>query len=142
LEAQLLSKAIALASTAHGSQRDKQGEPYILHPLRVMFSCQTPEERIAAVLHDIVEDTDITLEALAVDFPPAIVDAVDALTHRKGEKYLQYIERLAPNNIARAVKIADIRDNYFNPARPVVGFRPEVVWDRKAGLEMLLAHGS
>ncbi|WP_426126249.1 HD domain-containing protein [Pararhizobium sp. PWRC1-1] len=108
-----LDTAIKLATDAHAGQVDKSGEPYILHPLRVMLAMKTDEERIVAVLHDVVEDTRVTCDDLywTLGFKPEIVIAVAALTRRSDEDYFDFIRRLAPNAIARAVKIADIRDN-------------------------------
>lgn len=107
-----LERAIAIAALAHEGQVDKAGAPYVLHPLRVMLACQTPEARIAAVLHDVVEDTAITLEELEGEgFPAEVLEAVAALTKREGEDYEAFIRRVAPNPIAREVKLADLRDN-------------------------------
>ena len=107
-----LERAIAIAAAAHAGQVDKAGAPYILHPLRVMMAVTTIEERIAAVLHDVVEDTDWTLERLAAeDFSPAVLRAVDALTRREGEDYESYVRRAARDPIGRRVKIADLEDN-------------------------------
>jgi len=107
-----LETAIALASQAHAGQTDKRGEAYIAHPLRVMAAVDGADARIAAVLHDIVEKTEWTLARLrAAGFSEAVVAAVDALSKRQGEEYLQYVRRAAANPIARAVKIADVEDN-------------------------------
>lgn len=107
-----LQDAIALATKAHQGQKDKAGAVYINHPLRVMSRMATDEERMVAVLHDVVEDTSITLQQLRVaGYPKAVVDAVDALSRRKGETYEQFIERLKPNALARKVKIGDLEDN-------------------------------
>ncbi|WP_455271182.1 HD domain-containing protein [Rhizobium herbae] len=113
-----LDTAIKLATDAHAGQVDKAGEPYVLHPLRVMLAMKTDAERIAAVLHDVVEDTNVTCDDLywTLGFKPEIVQAVAALTRGKNEDYFDFIRRLAPNPIARAVKIADIRDN-LDPSR-------------------------
>jgi (p)ppGpp synthase/HD superfamily hydrolase len=124
-EAAMLAEAISLAALAHGGQTDKAGEPYLLHPLRVMLACKTLETRLAAVLHDTVEDTDITLEDIAARFPLAVVAAVDALTCREGETYFEYIGRARENPIAREVKMADLRDNYLNPERQAT-LRPDL----------------
>lgn len=123
-EAALLAEAISLAAMAHGGQTDKAGEPYILHPLRVMLACATLETRIAAVLHDAVEDTDLALSDLA-RFGDQVVGAVDALTHREGEAYFDYIARAKENPIACEVKRADLWDNYLNPERQAT-LRPEL----------------
>jgi len=109
-----LERAIAIAAMAHEDQPDKGGAPYILHPLRVMLAVTTPEARMAAVLHDVVEDGDVTLEQLRAEgFPAAVVEAVDALTKREHEEddYEAFIRRAALNPIAREVKLADLRDN-------------------------------
>jgi (p)ppGpp synthase/HD superfamily hydrolase len=107
-----LERAIAIAAIAHEGQVDKAGMPYVLHPLRMMLSVDTPEARMAAVLHDVVEDTAVTLEQLRAEgFPGAVIDAVEALTKRDGEDYEAFIRRVAPNPIARKVKLADLRDN-------------------------------
>jgi (p)ppGpp synthase/HD superfamily hydrolase len=109
-----LERAIALATRAHEGQVDKAGAPYILHPLRMMLAVDTPEARMAAVLHDVVADTDLTLEQLRAEgFPMAVIEAVEALTKRPEEEYDYdaFIRRVAPNPLARAVKLADLRDN-------------------------------
>jgi len=109
-----LEQAIALAVEKHRGKRDKGGQPYILHPLRVMLAVDTEEERRVAVLHDVVEDTDVTLEDLrALGYPEREVLAIDALTLRKDrdETYQEFIERVGLNSIARRVKLADLADN-------------------------------
>lgn len=106
-----LDEAIILATQAHAGQVDKGGQPYILHPLRVMLACKTEDERIAAVLHDVVEDTAIDIGDIARKFGFLIAYAIDALTRMDGETYPAFIERCAANPIARVVKLADIADN-------------------------------
>jgi GTP diphosphokinase / guanosine-3',5'-bis(diphosphate) 3'-diphosphatase len=107
-----LERAIAIAASAHTSQLDKAGQPYILHPLRVMLRVTTPFERMAAVLHDVVEDTDVTLEQLASEgFPQAVLVAVEALTKRSGETRLEAAARAASDPIALVVKLADNAEN-------------------------------
>jgi hypothetical protein len=107
-----LEDAIRLAVDAHRGQVDKAGAPYVLHPLRLMLSMGTSPERMAAVLHDVVEDSGITLgELQRLGYPPDVVDAVDALTRREGETYEDFVERAGRSPIARAVKAADLRDN-------------------------------
>ncbi|MFZ5950644.1 MAG: HD domain-containing protein [Candidatus Rifleibacteriota bacterium] len=107
-----LEKAIAIAAQAHSGQTDKAGQPYILHPLKVMLRLDDPQQRIAAVLHDVVEDTDITLEMLAEHgFSPDIRQAIDALTKRKGEDRISAAKRAAADPIALAVKLADNAEN-------------------------------
>lgn len=108
-----LTQAIRLAALAHHGQQDKQGVPYIMHPLAVAGRCKSVEAMIVAVLHDIVEDTHITLKDLdAEGFYPEIVYAVGALSRREGEKYADFIERIAnAGSIAREVKLADLAEN-------------------------------
>ncbi len=111
-----LERAIAIAASAHAGQRDKAGQPYILHPLRVMLALQSDEERIAAVLHDVVEDTAVTLADLQAEgFAPAVVAAVEALTKRDGEGRLEAARRAAANPIALRVKLADNAENMDLP---------------------------
>jgi len=122
-----LDKAIQLATQAHAGQVDKAGKPYILHPLRVMFSLSRNDEhlvlgkdnhqftsedaQIVGVLHDTVEDTHLTLKDLGEHFPNYIVDAVNALTRRPKEEYSHYLVRVQSNKLAATVKLADLRDN-------------------------------
>jgi len=107
-----LERAIEIAARAHASQIDKGGEPYIMHPLRVMLTVNTPSERIAALLHDVVEDTPITFEDLIEEgFADEVIEAVRALTKTKGESRLEAAKRAAANPIARVVKLADLADN-------------------------------
>jgi (p)ppGpp synthase/HD superfamily hydrolase len=111
-----LERAIEIAARAHAGQVDKAGAPYILHPLRVMLAVRSPEARMAAVLHDVVEDSKgaVTLEQLRAEgFAAVVVEAVEGLTKRPSEKndYEAFIRRLAPNALAREVKLADLRDN-------------------------------
>ncbi len=108
-----LERAIAIAVEAHAGQSDKGGAPYVLHPLRVMLTVSTDEERIAAVLHDVVEDCPAwSLDRLRSEgFSDAVVGALDALTRRGGESYEAFVARAGKNPIARRVKLADLADN-------------------------------
>lgn len=107
-----LAKAIAIAAHAHLEQVDKAGAPYILHPLRMMLRLDNEAAQIVAVLHDVVEDTAITLDELrAAGFTAEIVEAVDCVTRRTSESYELFIERLQENALARQVKLADLADN-------------------------------
>jgi len=112
-----LDDAIQVARQAHEGQLDKSGRPYIAHPLRVMGAVRDPHERMTAVLHDVVEDTGVTLEDLAAAGCPAeVVDAVAAISKKPGEDADAYLARVAANPIALAVKRADIADN-MSPER-------------------------
>jgi hypothetical protein len=107
-----LQKAIEIAVAAHAAQLNKAGQPYVLHPLRVMLSLNTEEERIVGVLHDVVEDTATTMEDLRqAGFSIRVLTALALVTHQKGVPYAEYIARCADNPIAKAVKLADLRDN-------------------------------
>ena len=108
----LLDKAIALAKIAHEGQVDKGGHSYINHPLRVMNAVETVEEKIVAVLHDAVEDSDLTIDDLKREgFSEEIVCAIAAITKLEGEKRKDYLKRVELNKIALKVKIADMNDN-------------------------------
>lgn len=108
-----LNRAIEIAIEAHTGQLDtNNGRPYIEHPFRVMNAGFTLQEKIVGIMHDIIEDTEWTLEQLIKEgFSPSIVDAVDAMTRRDNESYDEYILRLQKNPIAVRVKINDLSDN-------------------------------
>ncbi len=108
----LLERADAIAARAHAGQTDKSGRAYISHPRRVSALCTTLKAKITALLHDTIEDTDITPEFLLQEgFPQDIVDAVLSVTHKKGEDYFDFVRRAAQNPIGREVKTADLQDN-------------------------------
>ena len=154
----LLEKAIEIALKAHAGQKDKAGEPYILHPLRVMGMMETEHERVVAVLHDVLEDSDILYNDLyAKGVPINLLDSLDALTKRKAESYSDYIERCAADPIAKAVKLADLFDNlspdrlcrlpYEMQKRLELKYLParyrllNGAWPYEAGVDAALAEG-
>lgn len=108
-----LQRAIEIATEAHKGQFDKSGKEYIGHPLRVMEMGKTEEEKIAGILHDVVEDSPWTFEALEEEgFSKEIIDALKCLTKRsENENYDDFIERVKKNPLAVAVKINDLSDN-------------------------------
>ncbi len=107
-----LERAIELAVKHHKGQVDKAGQPYILHPLRLMLVMSTESERIVAVLHDILEDTPISLDDLRKEgFAEKIISAIECVTKIDGEDYDSFIERITKNPLATAVKLADLEDN-------------------------------
>lgn len=107
-----LEDAIKLAVDAHAGQQRLEGSPYIVHPLRVMLRFDTWVFQVVAVLHDVVEDTPVTLEQLEeLGYPKKVIKAIDALTRREEETYMDFIARACENDIARLVKLADIQDN-------------------------------
>lgn len=111
----MLEKAISIAVEAHRGQKLVNGEPFILHPLHVMFQMKTEDEKIVAVLHDVIEDTEITIDYLSDFFKFPIIQALIALNHPHGEPYLsEYIERVAKNWLALNVKIEDLKHNMDN----------------------------
>lgn len=114
----LVDQAMVLAARAHAGQVDKVGAPYIEHPGRVAGHVarhaaaeDLEAARAVAWLHDVVEDTPVTLTELTQQFPPEIVAAVDAITKRAGEDREAYYQRVRTNRIARTVKHADLDDN-------------------------------
>jgi hypothetical protein len=107
-----LEKAIELAVRYHAGQKDKEGLPYITHPLRVMQRVQGEAAQIVAVLHDTVEDTELTEADLrSAGFSEAIIGDVKAVTHARGESYADYVVRIAKLDVPRRVKLADLEDN-------------------------------
>lgn len=107
-----LKVSIDLANKYHHKQVDKSGLPYILHPLHVMNNVSGIEAKIVAILHDIIEDTPLTIEDLMIHgFDLNIVDAIDIITKIKGEHYDDYLKRVKDNELARIVKIADLSHN-------------------------------
>ena len=115
-----LEDAIGLAADAHRGQvyPSPEGEPYICHPLRVMLALTSESDRLAAVLHDVIEDTPLTLHDLrSLGYAPEVIRAVDCLTHRPDEPYDAYIERVTTNEVACRVKLADLADNLANNRR-------------------------
>jgi (p)ppGpp synthase/HD superfamily hydrolase len=97
---------------AHASQQDKTGQPYALHPIRVMGRVRSEHERMAALLHDVVEDSEWTLERLREEgFPAPVLEAVELVTRRESDSYEEFVARCAAHPVARAVKLADLLDN-------------------------------
>lgn len=107
----MTKKAMCLAYAAHHGQTDKVGVPYIFHPFHLAEQVDDEFSCCVALLHDTVEDTDVTLEQLAKEFPAEVVDAVALLTHAEGVDYLDYVRAIKSDPIARKVKLADLRHN-------------------------------
>ncbi len=104
-------KAINIAYNAHMGQYDKFGIPYIFHPMHLAESMETQDECIVAILHDVVEDTNVTFEQLEKDFSNTVIEALKLLTHDKSVPYDEYIIKLKDNPIAKKVKLADLMHN-------------------------------
>lgn len=109
----LLERAIAVALRVHAGQKDRYDNPYILHPLHVMLQMDTETEMAAAVLHDVVEDSDTTLQDLLdAGFPSDVVEAVGLVTHdTENQSYEDYVRALQPHPVARKIKLADLDHN-------------------------------
>ena len=107
----LTKKAIKLAYEAHKDQYDKSGLPYITHPLHLAEYMDDEYTTVTALLHDVVEDTDITLDDLAKEFPEEVIEAIKLLTHQKDIPYMDYVAKIKTNDIAKTVKIADLEHN-------------------------------
>lgn len=103
--------ALQIAQKAHSGQVDKAGKDYILHPMTVASYMDTDVEKTIAYLHDVLEDTDVTVDALRNIFPNEIVDTLITLTHRKDESYFEYIQRVSKSKLAKKVKVADLLHN-------------------------------
>ena len=107
-------KAMNIAYNAHMGQLDKSGVPYIYHPIHLAEQMDTEEECIVALLHDTVEDTNITFEELEKEFSETVIEALKLLTHDKAVPYMEYVRALKGNEIASKVKKADLRHNSDN----------------------------
>lgn len=126
-----LEQAIQIALRNHWGQRDKAGQPYVLHPLRVMLAQSSPEAMMVAVLHDVVEDGQTTLEDLRQQgFSPQVVAGVDAVTRREGESYAAFVERAGRDPLGRRVKLADLEDNMDLRRLPALGPKDHERLDR------------
>ena len=107
----LTKRAAEIAYNAHMGQRDKAGMPYIFHPYHVAEQMKDEATACTALLHDVAEDTAVTLDDLAKEFPPEIVGALRLLTHDPKDDYMDYVAKIKKNPIARAVKIEDLKHN-------------------------------
>jgi (p)ppGpp synthase/HD superfamily hydrolase len=107
-----LERAIAIAVGVHRGQTDKQGREYILHAFRVMLAVPPGVWQVVAALHDVIEDSDWTMARLEIErFDHTVMRAVDSITRRPGETYADYIERVALDDVATVVKVADLNDH-------------------------------
>lgn len=115
----ILYRSIETAKKYHAGQVDKNGEEYILHPLRVMEQMETTEGKIVAVLHDVIEDTACTKEMLfRLIGCEDLVNVIDLLSRKEEENYFDYIQKVRSHPLAKAVKLADLRDNLGRPGAP------------------------
>lgn len=107
----LTCRAMQIAYKAHHGQFDKSGIPYIYHPIHLAEQMTDEYTTCTALLHDVVEDTCVTLEDLKEIFPPEVTDAVSLMTHNPSVPYMEYVKTIKQNPVARAVKIADLIHN-------------------------------
>ena len=135
----LTKKAMQLCFDSHKEQVDKSGMPYIFHPLILAEQMNTEETTIVALLHDVVEDTRITLEDLrSMGFGHTVLEAINLMTHKKGVPYMEYVAAIKENPLARQVKIADLRHNSTLSRLDTVGQRDlERVAKYKKALDFL-----
>lgn len=108
----MTKKALRLSFNAHKDQVDKSGMPYVYHPFHLAEQMDSEETVTVALLHDVVEDTDYTMEdMIAMGFPKSVTDALALMTHDKAVPYMDYVAKIKANPIATAVKLADLRHN-------------------------------
>lgn len=108
----MTKKALKLCFEAHLDQTDKSGMPYVFHPFHLAEQMDTEEETTVALLHDVVEDTDYTLEDLtAMGFPNRVIEALALMTHDPKVPYMEYVKVISGNPLATKVKLADLRHN-------------------------------
>lgn len=134
-------KAMRLCYEAHQGQLDKSGIPYVFHPIHVAEQMTDEQTTIVALLHDVIEDTDYTLDDLSrVGFDQPVLDALSLMTHKRGVPYLEYVAKLKNNPIARAVKLADLRHNSDTSRLDVVDEKAKSRLAKyKAAIELLEA---
>lgn len=108
---ELTNKALRIAYAAHAGELDKCGAPYIFHPAHVAEQMDDEVSACVALLHDVVEDSDVTLNDLAREFPPEVVEGVRLMTHDPAVDYLDYVRAIKGNPIAEKVKLADLAHN-------------------------------
>ena len=109
---EMTKKALNLCFEAHKEQRDKSGAPYVFHPFHLAEQMKDEDTTIVALLHDVIEDTDYTLDDLrALGFNERVISAVALMTHGEDVPYMDYVRNIAKDPIAKAVKLADLRHN-------------------------------
>lgn len=118
---EMTKKALRLSFDAHKDQLDKSGMPYVYHPFHLAEQMESEETVTVALLHDVVEDTDYTIEdIIAMGFPKSVTDALTLMTHDKTVPYMDYVAKIKTNPIAKAVKLADLRHNSYTSRLDIV----------------------
>lgn len=123
----LTNKAMILAYEAHKGQKDKAGIPYIFHPIHLAEQMHDEISTCVALLHDVVEDTDMTIAQLEQMFPAEVIEAVKLLTRSKEQTYMDYIKCVKQNSIATEVKLADLTHNMDETRIPQSEDREKIV---------------
>ncbi len=107
-----IDDALALVAKHFRGMQDEDGEPYVMHCLRVLHGTSSPDAQLVGLMHDLVEDTAVTLDDLReIGFSPAVIEGIDLVTHRATDTYADYVIKLKSNKIARDAKMSDLRDN-------------------------------
>ena len=133
-------KAMQIAYKAHHCQLDKSGVPYIFHPIHLAEQMETEEEVIVALLHDVVEDTRVTIENLATEFSDNIIQAIKLLTHDDSMPYMDYIRKIKSNPLAKKVKLADLEHNSDTTRMPTISEIDIKRWEKyREAKEILLS---
>ena len=127
----LTNRAMQIAYQAHHGQVDKSGLPYIFHPYHLAEQMEDEYTTCIALLHDVMEDTDVTREELAAEFPREIMEALDLLTHEDGVPYFEYVEKIKANPLARTVKLADLTHNTDKTRLPEGDPNAQRRWEEK-----------
>ncbi len=109
---ELTNKAMCLAYSAHHGQTDKNGIPYLFHPIHLAEQMEDEVSCCAALLHDVAEDTAVTMDELAREFPPEVIAVLKLLTHKDGVDYFDYVRAIKANPVAVKVKLADLAHNF------------------------------
>ena len=123
--------AMKLCFEAHKEQTDKSGMPYVFHPFHVAEQMKDEDSTVVALLHDVVEDTDYTLEDLGrMGFNHEVLEAIALLTHAPEVPYVEYLEKIKTNRLAKTVKLADI-DHNSDQTRLVPGDERAEYWEKK-----------
>ena len=137
---ELTKKALKLCFEAHKDQLDKSGLPYVFHPFHLAEQMDDELSTVCALLHDVVEDTPISLnDLLSMGFPKEVIDVLKLLTHQESISYIDYIYKISENPIARKVKIADLRHNSDISRLNIIDYKTEMRLEKyKQALEILL----
>lgn len=127
---ELTKKAMKICFEAHKEQTDKAGLPYVFHPFHLAEQMDDEYSTVVALLHDVVEDSEMTLEELAKEFPKDIIDAIAMMTHDSSVDYFEYVKEIRTNEIARKVKLADLTHNSDKTRLSVVTEKDEARYQK------------